>query len=241
MTREPAIRLAPAGDTMLGRMVARAIAQAKAAPVAAEVVAVAAEADLFVLNLECCISDRGERWPEPGKPLFFRAPPLAAELLAEIGVDCVTLANNHALDYGRQALMDTFDHLRTAGVTWDAAALGIAPATTRARPHLDGLLRFERMYIVRPYESAESVRRRLGFRAPDVESAAPRHRAARACLERSGRRLRVVSARQGRLRMRRAMRRDSRGASVVRPWRAPDDIGRLVAHLAEAPAPKRCA
>ena len=65
MTREPVIRLALAGDTMLGRMVARAIAQTKAPPVAAEVVAVAAEADLFVLNLECCISDRGERWPEP--------------------------------------------------------------------------------------------------------------------------------------------------------------------------------
>ena len=140
MTREPVIRLALAGDTMLGRRVARTIAQTKAAPVAAEVVAVAAEADLFVLNLECSISDRGERWPEPGKPFFFRAPPLAADLLAEIGVDCVTLANNHALDYGPQALLDTFDHLRAAGVTWVGAGADVV-AARQARVLVAGGLR----------------------------------------------------------------------------------------------------
>lgn len=140
MTRDPVIRLALAGDAMLGRRVACAIAQTGAAPVAAEVVAVAAEADLFVLNLECCISDRGKRWPEPGKPFFFRAPPLAAELLAEIGVDCVTLANNHALDYGRQALIDTFDHLRAAGVTWVGAGADVV-AARQARVLVVGDLR----------------------------------------------------------------------------------------------------
>ena len=128
MTGEPAIRLALAGDTMLGRMVARAIERGVTAPVADEVVAVAAEADLFVLNLECCISDRGERWPDPDKPFFFRAPPAAAELLAGIGVDCVTLANNHALDYGPQALLDTLDHLRAAGVGWVGAGPDVAAA-----------------------------------------------------------------------------------------------------------------
>src|SRR4051794_34957269 len=101
---------------MLGRNVALAIAESRQSPIAPEVVAVAAEADLFLLNLECCISDRGERWDEAGKPFFFRAPPLAADLLARMGVDCVTLANNHALDYGFDALLDTLDHLRAAGV-----------------------------------------------------------------------------------------------------------------------------
>jgi poly-gamma-glutamate capsule biosynthesis protein CapA/YwtB (metallophosphatase superfamily) len=122
------IRLALAGDTMLGRRVAVAIERGVKPPVADEVVAVAAEADLFVLNLECCISDRGERWPDPDKPFFFRAPPPAAELLAGIGVDCVTLANNHALDYGPQALLDTLDHLREAGVGWVGAGPDVAAA-----------------------------------------------------------------------------------------------------------------
>ena len=110
------MRVALAGDTMLGRTVAEEIGRTGRAPFDDAVVAVAAEADLFVLNLECCVSDRGERWPAPGKPFFFRAPPVAAELLAGIGVDCVTLANNHALDYGAEALLDTLEHLRAAGV-----------------------------------------------------------------------------------------------------------------------------
>jgi len=123
------MRVALAGDTMLGRQVADAIERSRRPPLAPEVIAVAAEADLFVLNLECCISARGERWPDPRKPFFFRAPPLAAELLAEIGVDCVTLANNHALDYGPDALLDTLDHLERAGV----AAVGAGPDASAAR------------------------------------------------------------------------------------------------------------
>src|SRR5919112_3946098 len=123
------MRVAVAGDTMLGRRVAEAIERSRRPPVHRDVIAVAAEAGLFVVNLECCISDRGERWPDPGKPFYFRAPPVAAELLAEMGVDCVTLANNHALDYGPEALLDTLDHLEGAGV----AAVGAGPDAETAR------------------------------------------------------------------------------------------------------------
>ncbi len=122
------LRLALAGDTMLGRKVAEAIAHTRRPPFDPEVLEIASEADLFVLNLECCISERGAPWPAPGKPFFFRAPPLAAELLAEIGADCVTLANNHALDYGQEALLDTFEHLRAAGVPWVGAGVDEASA-----------------------------------------------------------------------------------------------------------------
>jgi poly-gamma-glutamate capsule biosynthesis protein CapA/YwtB (metallophosphatase superfamily) len=124
------VKLALAGDTMLGRGVARAIEErGPAALFAPEVAAAAAEADVFVLNLECCISERGTPWPDPRKPFFFRAPPAGAEALAHLGVDCVTLANNHALDYGREALVDTFEHLRAAGVRW----VGAGPTDAEAR------------------------------------------------------------------------------------------------------------
>jgi poly-gamma-glutamate capsule biosynthesis protein CapA/YwtB (metallophosphatase superfamily) len=116
------VKLALAGDTMLGRGVARELAlRSPRSLVANEVVEVAREADLFVLNLECCISERGRRWPDPRKPFFFRAPPAAAETLTHLGVDCVTLANNHALDYGPEALLDTFEHLDAAGIPWVGA------------------------------------------------------------------------------------------------------------------------
>ena len=49
----------------------------------------------------------------PGKPFPLRAPPQAVELLVLLGTDCVTLANNHALDYGLDALADTLNLLAT--------------------------------------------------------------------------------------------------------------------------------
>jgi poly-gamma-glutamate capsule biosynthesis protein CapA/YwtB (metallophosphatase superfamily) len=124
------MRLALAGDTMLGRGVARALADAPPERlVAPEVAELLRAADLAVVNLECCVSDRGRRWDAPGKPFFFRAPPRAVELLALLGVGCVSLANNHALDYGPQALLDTLEHLDGAGI----AAVGAGADLDRAR------------------------------------------------------------------------------------------------------------
>jgi poly-gamma-glutamate capsule biosynthesis protein CapA/YwtB (metallophosphatase superfamily) len=132
-----ALRLALAGDTMLGRGVGeRLLADPRVPLVAAELQEIARDADLFVLNLECCISDRGERIRLADKPFFFRAPPVAAERLAEMGVDCVTLANNHALDYGPDALRDTITHLRAAGIAH--AGAGADEAAARAPVVLEG-------------------------------------------------------------------------------------------------------
>ncbi len=111
------ITLALAGDTMLGRGVAERLGYVEPEElVADEVRDITTRADLFVLNLECCISERGQRWADPVKSFFFRAPPAAARTLAWLGTDCVTLANNHALDYGTEGLLDTRAHLAQAGI-----------------------------------------------------------------------------------------------------------------------------
>jgi poly-gamma-glutamate capsule biosynthesis protein CapA/YwtB (metallophosphatase superfamily) len=129
-------RLALAGDTMLGRGVAGLLHEDPHhelfEPALVEIIS---EADLFVLNLECCISARGE--PTPGRVFHFRAPPWAAETLARVGVDCVTLANNHALDYGPDALLDTLAHLDAAGVRVVGAGTDLERA--RAPVEIDGL------------------------------------------------------------------------------------------------------
>jgi len=125
-----AVRIALAGDTMLGRKVAEALRHAAPESLVSEdVAALMRDADLCLLNLECCISERGERWPAPGKPFFFRAPPSAARTLRHLGVDCVTLANNHALDYGPVALLDTLELLHTEGI----AVAGAGHDGTQAR------------------------------------------------------------------------------------------------------------
>src|ERR1700738_1192361 len=124
------ITLALAGDTMLGRGVAESLAMVPPAELFSEGLReVFRTADLTVLNLECCVSTRGEPWDSPGKRFHFRAPPAAVEALVSLGVDCVTLANNHALDFGPDALADTRDHLARAGI----AAVGAGPDRKRAR------------------------------------------------------------------------------------------------------------
>ena len=134
------VTVALVGDTMLGRGVARALtASPPQALVAPEVRAAMDQADLVVLNLECCISERGRPWDAPGKPFFFRAPPRAVELLVLLGVDCVTLANNHALDYGVDALLDTLVHLDAAGIAVVGAGADLEQARQPAVLGASGL------------------------------------------------------------------------------------------------------
>lgn len=73
-------------------------------------------ADVFYLNHEYSISDRGE--PLEGKLYTFRAKPERMELLKEMGTDLVSLANNHVYDYGEDALLDTLDLLKKAEIPY---------------------------------------------------------------------------------------------------------------------------
>lgn len=112
------------GDVMLGRSVADALGELAPEDVwAPEVREIAASCDAVLCNLECCISARGRRTERiRGKPFFFRAPPAALDSLRSIGVSAVGLGNNHALDYEEEALRDTIEGLREAGI--DLAGAG---------------------------------------------------------------------------------------------------------------------
>lgn len=83
-------------------------------------------ADLFVVNLECPFTDRGEKIT---KNFNFRARPELVAALAAGGVDVVSLANNHLMDYGPQGLDDTLSTLETVKV----AAFGAGPSLEAAR------------------------------------------------------------------------------------------------------------
>jgi poly-gamma-glutamate synthesis protein (capsule biosynthesis protein) len=124
------LTLALAGDTMLGRGVAdRLVAGAHPEQfVASDVADLLRSADLTLVNLECCISDRGTPWPAPGKPFFFRAPPRAVDVLRWLGIDAVTVANNHALDFGVDALLDTGRYLEGAGIAMVGAGIDVEAA-----------------------------------------------------------------------------------------------------------------
>jgi poly-gamma-glutamate synthesis protein (capsule biosynthesis protein) len=72
------------------------------------------QADLAVVNLECPFTERGEKLT---KNFNFRARPELVEILKRASIDAVSLANNHAMDFGVDGLNDTRQ-------TLDAAAIG---------------------------------------------------------------------------------------------------------------------
>ena len=111
-----ATRIGFVGDLMLGRSVADRWADADdPAGVWGTTLPRLRELDALVGNLECCVSDRGERWPD--KAYYFRSPPsFAVPALEAAGASFVSLANNHVLDYQEPALRDTRTHLAEAGI-----------------------------------------------------------------------------------------------------------------------------
>jgi poly-gamma-glutamate capsule biosynthesis protein CapA/YwtB (metallophosphatase superfamily) len=107
-TTEPAgsrqVTLMAVGDIMLGRTIGDLIENEGPEAPFFDTAPTLSSADITVGNLECPISNRGT--PEE-KTYAFRAPPAAGTSLALAGFDVVSLANNHALDYGPLALEDT--------------------------------------------------------------------------------------------------------------------------------------
>ena len=118
------------GDVMLGRGVAQAIERFGASYPWGNVAPLLQAADLAIVNLECVIASQGRPWSRWQKEFRFRAPPQAIETLKWAGIDCVSLANNHVLDYEEEALGEMLRRLREAAIA-SAGAGGNLPEVRR--------------------------------------------------------------------------------------------------------------
>jgi poly-gamma-glutamate synthesis protein (capsule biosynthesis protein) len=109
------LTLAAVGDVTFGDGVATAIARHGPLWPWRSVAPALRAADLALANLEGAVSTRGA--PVPGKLYTFRGPPAAFRAAASFaGIDVVSLANNHSLDYGRTAFLDTIANARRFGL-----------------------------------------------------------------------------------------------------------------------------
>ena len=86
------------------------------------------EADIFMLNEEFPFGTTGE--PMEEKEYTFRVDPSYSTVLSELGVDIVTLANNHMLDFGRSPLTETLNTLDQAGIAHVGAGENLDEAKT---------------------------------------------------------------------------------------------------------------
>jgi poly-gamma-glutamate capsule biosynthesis protein CapA/YwtB (metallophosphatase superfamily) len=134
--RKGPVRLVAVGDLMLGGAV-RSLIRARGPDYPFRGFRrLLQDADIAFGNLETPLSERGV--PTPGKSprslrsrtnYLFRAPPTAASGLAWGGFDVVSVANNHTMDYGGDALADTLTCLTQAGVAPVGAGPDLEAAT----------------------------------------------------------------------------------------------------------------
>lgn len=108
---------------------------ASPASVLAPIAPVLSRADVAMVNLETAVTARGE---PAAKAFVFRAPASAFTALEAGGVDVVTIANNHGMDFGRTGLRDTLAAGRAAGVPVVGAGWNDRQAYAPHRITVDG-------------------------------------------------------------------------------------------------------
>lgn len=93
-------------------------------------------ADFFMVNEEFPFSSRGVQAED--KQYTFRLEPERVSMFLELGIDGVTLANNHALDFGVEALLDTCTTLDNAGILRTGAGTNLEEAKKPVEVELQG-------------------------------------------------------------------------------------------------------
>lgn len=94
------------------------------------VAAALADSDINLANLESPIARGGEEYT--AKKFRFRAEPEVAKAVRKAGFNLVTLANNHSMDFGPEALIETMANLEAANIAWIGAGAGLAEARQMA-------------------------------------------------------------------------------------------------------------
>ncbi len=100
-----------------------------------ELIQMMKDADIMCINNEFTYSTGGIPL---NKTYTFRAHPSRVDILKELGVDIVSLANNHAYDYGEQSLTDTMSTLKEADILYYGAGHNLDEAMTPVYFEIEG-------------------------------------------------------------------------------------------------------
>jgi len=136
---EKGIVLAFTGDVMLGRLVNEMIGHMGPYYVWGDTLQLLKKADLRLINLECVIAEDGKPWDRSPKVFFFRADPHAIDVLKVAGIDYLSLANNHTLDFGEEALLEMLKRLDEAGIAHSGAGKNLREAAKPAELESGGI------------------------------------------------------------------------------------------------------
>jgi poly-gamma-glutamate capsule biosynthesis protein CapA/YwtB (metallophosphatase superfamily) len=94
------------------------------------------EADIIFGNLEGPVSELGQK---PDKQNYFEIDPRVVAGLNYAGFNVLSLANNHAVDFGQEALADTLVRLTKAGIGFVGAGQNQTLASTPLTKEINGI------------------------------------------------------------------------------------------------------
>jgi poly-gamma-glutamate synthesis protein (capsule biosynthesis protein) len=115
-TGEREVRLVAFGDVNLGRNLGKVLLRGDTLHPFRNLMDTLAAYDVVFANLESPLSEQNGETEDPHNNYVFTGPPSGAWSLRRGGITVVATANNHALDYGREALRETLANLDSAGV-----------------------------------------------------------------------------------------------------------------------------
>jgi poly-gamma-glutamate synthesis protein (capsule biosynthesis protein) len=117
--REP-VRVLLGGDIYAGNRIKEDLTEKGPAYFVGPLAEITKNADLHLANLESPIT-RFDTTTVKKRYLLSSAPEVAGTVLSSLGVDGVSLANNHIMDYGPLGLLHTFEYLNKAGIKYAGA------------------------------------------------------------------------------------------------------------------------
>lgn len=140
-------RLTTVGDIYLGGPFQHRIISDPSFPFL-EVQSILSETDVLVGNLEVALSLKGKPWLE--KIYLLRSDPRSVHALKNAGFDGVSLANNHMMDYGTEALGETLRVLAQNGISYVGAGRNLTearkPAIIRKNGHTIAMLAYNNTF-----------------------------------------------------------------------------------------------
>jgi poly-gamma-glutamate synthesis protein (capsule biosynthesis protein) len=160
------VTIAAVGDIMLGHRAEPWIEREGPGYPFLNVMPILQKADIVVGNLENPVSTRGIA--VENKKFTLRSGPRAADALKAAGIRVVTLANNHIMDFGPQALQDTLTALGLSGILSTGAGMNLddarAPAILKVGNRTIAFLSYSLTFPVEFYASAGRPGTAPGYR-----------------------------------------------------------------------------
>jgi poly-gamma-glutamate synthesis protein (capsule biosynthesis protein) len=132
------VKLAFLGDVMLGRGVNQEIPSHPPEFFWGDVLPVLRGAGAAIANLECALTGHLVPWRKTPKVFHFRADPAAVKVLQAGNIRCVSLANNHSLDFEERGLFETLEVLDKAEILHAGAGRDLSEARKPALLSVEG-------------------------------------------------------------------------------------------------------